>query len=81
MSKMLSVIQTQLMSIDTQFWIMIDYDDLIEKNQDYVDIINDWIGIEDVNAVKKAIMESVKIKKKKEGFICIKEFYGLLGIN
>ena len=65
MSKMLSVIQTQLMSIDTQFWIMIDYDDLIEKKQDYVDIINDWIGIEDVNAVRKAIMESVKIKTKK----------------
>ena len=67
LSKMLTVIQAQLMSIDTQFWIMLDYDDLIRIKKQYVEIIGDWIGIDDMEIMRKAIMESVKVKTKKEG--------------
>eukprot|EP01083_Nonionella_stella_P042010 113648_1 len=63
---MLSVIQSQLMSIDTQFWIMLDYDDVVKRKEEYVGIISDWIGIKQ-EFVRNALRDAIKVKKKKEG--------------
>eukprot|EP01084_Bolivina_argentea_P229103 386753_1 len=44
LSKMLSVLQTQLLSIDTQFWIMLDYDHLVTNlNSEYMNILSIWL--------------------------------------
>ncbi len=63
---MLSVMQTQLLSIDTQFWIMLDHDDIIKRKKKYIDIISDWISVVK-KYVSDALIDAVKVKKKKEG--------------
>ena len=44
----LSLIHTQLMGIDPQFWIMLDYDHLVTHLNDsrYVDIIAKWLSVD-----------------------------------
>ena len=56
----LSMIQTQLMSIDPMFWIMIDYEDFVSKPTEYIGIIDDWLQIEDKTLITNAIKKIVK---------------------
>lgn len=57
---LLSMIQTQLMSIDPDFWIMIDYEDFVSRPKEYIEIVNDYLQIPDRTLLGNAIAKIVK---------------------
>ena len=67
----LSMIQSQIMSIDPKFWIMIDYEDFVKRPMEYIDIINDYLLINDKLLIEDAIKTIVKASatsEKKSGW-------------
>lgn len=62
-SPILSIIQSQILSIDPKCWIMIDYEDFVQRPLQYVDIINDYLLINDKTLIENSIKEIVKPSK------------------
>merc|ERR1712154_324612 len=55
----LSMIQSQILSIDSKFWIMIDYEDFVSRPLEYVDIVSDWLLIKDKELIRNALKNVV----------------------
>ena len=67
---MLLVIQSQLLSIDPKFWIMIDYNDLISRARLYVPIVSKFLQMNQ-NVVKNAfnkVIESQDLQRAREEY-------------
>ena len=56
----ISLIQSHLFSLDKKFWIMIDYEDFMQRSLEYVDIINEWLKINDKEFVTKIFKKVIK---------------------
>merc|ERR1712113_440947 len=52
----LSIIQAQLFSLDIKYWIMIDYEDFVQRPMEYVDIIQKWLKIHDRKLIENAFI-------------------------
>ena len=52
--KALLILQSQLLAIDPNFWIMIDYNDFVQRSKLYVPIIDKFLQINHQNMVEKS---------------------------
>ena len=60
----LDLLQSQLLAIDPKFWIMIDYNDLMQRPKEYVPIISKFLQL-DKNIVQSGfdVIDTSKINK------------------
>ncbi|ETO00183.1 hypothetical protein RFI_37268, partial [Reticulomyxa filosa] len=60
--RLLSELQTELLQIDPEFWILLDFNDLVSRPVSYANVLQTFLNLKSEKTVANALKDSVRVR-------------------
>ncbi|ETO16536.1 hypothetical protein RFI_20803 [Reticulomyxa filosa] len=60
--RLLSELQTELLQIDPEFWILLDFNDLVSRPVSYANVLQTFLNLKNEKTVANALKDSVRVR-------------------